>query len=107
MPPGTGNELDEYRLDINGLRAVAVLAVMVNHFSRPMLPSGNLGVDLFFVILAMLLQPRLAAINQLVSSSFSLIFMQSEPSGYCLPWWHASFLRQFLFVFSIPGPRLI
>jgi peptidoglycan/LPS O-acetylase OafA/YrhL len=50
MPPGTGNELDEYRLDINGLRAVAVLAVMVNHFSRPMLPSGNLGVDLFFVI---------------------------------------------------------
>ena len=42
--------LEEYRLDINGLRAVAVLAVIVNHFSRFILPAGNLGVDLFFVI---------------------------------------------------------
>jgi peptidoglycan/LPS O-acetylase OafA/YrhL len=42
--------LEEYRLDINGLRAIAVLAVIVNHFSRFILPAGNLGVDLFFVI---------------------------------------------------------
>jgi len=50
MPAENEKGLDEYRLDINGLRAVAVLAVIVNHFSRSILPAGNLGVDLFFVI---------------------------------------------------------
>jgi len=33
MPVGNEKGLDEYRLDIDGLRAVAVLAVIVNHFS--------------------------------------------------------------------------
>ena len=39
-----------YRYDINGLRAVAVIAVIVNHFNRDILPLGYLGVDLFFLI---------------------------------------------------------
>lgn len=41
---------DGYRKDIDGLRAVAVVAVIVNHFSATLLPSGFLGVDVFFVI---------------------------------------------------------
>lgn len=40
----------EYLASIDGLRAVAVLAVIVNHISRDVLPSGYLGVDIFFVI---------------------------------------------------------
>ena len=39
-----------YRPDIDGLRAVAVLSVMLFHFDRGLLPSGYLGVDIFFVI---------------------------------------------------------
>ncbi len=39
-----------FRLDINGLRAFAVIAVIVNHFNKQILPSGYLGVDIFFVI---------------------------------------------------------
>ena len=39
-----------YRPDINGLRALAVVAVIINHFGSPLLPSGYLGVDVFFVI---------------------------------------------------------
>ncbi len=39
-----------YRLDIQGLRALAVLAVIINHFSKTFLPNGFLGVDIFFVI---------------------------------------------------------
>jgi peptidoglycan/LPS O-acetylase OafA/YrhL len=50
MPAENDKGLDEYRLDINGLRAVSVVAVIANHFSRSILPAGNLGVDLFFVI---------------------------------------------------------
>jgi peptidoglycan/LPS O-acetylase OafA/YrhL len=40
----------EYRPEIDGLRALAVTAVIVGHFSQTLLPSGYLGVDVFFVI---------------------------------------------------------
>jgi len=39
-----------YRPKIDGLRAFAVLAVIVNHLNKKILPSGYLGVDIFFVI---------------------------------------------------------
>ena len=39
-----------YRSDIDGLRALAVLAVIANHLPEKYLPSGFLGVDVFFVI---------------------------------------------------------
>ncbi len=39
---------NKYRKDIDGLRAVAVLAVIFFHFGY--LPNGYLGVDVFFVI---------------------------------------------------------
>lgn len=39
-----------YRPEIDGLRALAVLAVIINHFNKNILPSGYLGVDIFFVI---------------------------------------------------------
>lgn len=39
-----------YRPDIDGLRAVAVIAVIINHFNKNILASGYLGVDIFFVI---------------------------------------------------------
>ena len=40
----------EYRKDIDGLRAIAVVAVIINHLSHGALPGGYLGVDIFFVI---------------------------------------------------------
>ena len=40
----------KYRPEIDGLRALAVLAVIINHFNKDFLPSGYLGVDIFFVI---------------------------------------------------------
>ena len=40
----------KYRSEIDGLRAFAVLAVIINHFNEKILPSGYLGVDIFFVI---------------------------------------------------------
>jgi peptidoglycan/LPS O-acetylase OafA/YrhL len=39
-----------YRPEIDGLRALAVISVIVHHFNRNILPSGYLGVDIFFVI---------------------------------------------------------
>jgi peptidoglycan/LPS O-acetylase OafA/YrhL len=39
-----------YRADIDALRAIAVVAVIVFHVSPGFLPGGFLGVDVFFVI---------------------------------------------------------
>ncbi len=39
-----------YRSEIDGLRAFAILAVIINHFNKDILPNGYLGVDVFFVI---------------------------------------------------------
>lgn len=39
-----------YRPDVDGLRAVAVSAVIVYHYFDDFVPSGFLGVDVFFVI---------------------------------------------------------
>jgi peptidoglycan/LPS O-acetylase OafA/YrhL len=40
----------EYRPDIDGLRAVSILLVVVFHAFPALLPDGYLGVDVFFVI---------------------------------------------------------
>ena len=39
-----------FRYDINGIRALAVLSVVIYHFLPESLPGGFVGVDVFFVI---------------------------------------------------------
>jgi peptidoglycan/LPS O-acetylase OafA/YrhL len=46
----------QYRPDIDGLRAIAVIAVIVHHLSAALLPGGFVGVDIFFVISGYLTQ---------------------------------------------------
>ena len=41
---------NNFRRDINGLRALAVISVVLFHFSPDLLPGGFAGVDVFFVI---------------------------------------------------------
>ena len=46
----TASTTVEYRPAIDGLRAVAVLAVFLFHLNRRWLPGGFVGVDIFFVV---------------------------------------------------------
>jgi peptidoglycan/LPS O-acetylase OafA/YrhL len=49
-----------YRPEIDGLRALAVIAVIIHHFNKNSLPSGYLGVDIFFVISGFVITSALA-----------------------------------------------
>ena len=51
----------QYRPEIDGIRAFAVIAVLINHFNEDFLPGGFLGVDIFFVISGYVITSSLSA----------------------------------------------
>lgn len=61
----------KYREDINGLRAWAVIAVLLFHFSLIGLPGGFIGVDIFFVISGYLMTAIIIGGHE--KGSFSII----------------------------------
>lgn len=66
MTPKTGQ-----RNDIQGFRALAVLAVIAFHVDRNLLPAGFLGVDIFLVISGYLITDII--LRQQQSGTFSLL----------------------------------
>src|SRR4051812_15686842 len=61
--------MSAYRPDIDGLRAVAVSAVVLFHAFPNMLPGGFVGVDVFFVISGYLISTII--LNEIGDSRFS------------------------------------
>jgi peptidoglycan/LPS O-acetylase OafA/YrhL len=59
----------EYRAEIDGLRAIAVLAVLAHHVDQRLLPGGYVGVDVFFVISGFLITSILS--RDLEAGNFS------------------------------------
>lgn len=59
-----------YRPDIDGLRAVSVLSVILFHLESSLLPGGFSGVDVFFVISGFLITSGLR--SELASETFSV-----------------------------------
>ena len=61
---------ESYRSDIDGLRAVAVIAVFLHHLNTSLLPGGFVGVDIFFVISGYLITSQV--FQEVRQGSFSL-----------------------------------
>lgn len=59
-----------YRADIDGLRALAILPVVLYHAGLPMLDGGFVGVDVFFVISGFLITSLI--VKDLQAGQFSL-----------------------------------
>lgn len=60
-----------FRYDINGLRALAVIAVLIFHYNHSLLQGGFTGVDVFFVISGYLMTSII--LRGLNNNSFSLL----------------------------------
>ncbi|MGV7220297.1 MAG: acyltransferase family protein [Nitrospinales bacterium] len=63
-----------YRPEIDGLRAIAVCAVIIHHFDKSLLPGGYLGVDIFFVISGYVITSSLLARDHKTFKAFILEF---------------------------------
>lgn len=61
---------NQYRPDIDGLRAIAVLSVLIHHLSASLLPGGFVGVDIFFVISGYLITSQIY--KEICDGTFSI-----------------------------------
>jgi peptidoglycan/LPS O-acetylase OafA/YrhL len=61
----------KYRADVDGLRAIAILFVLVYHGGLTLFPSGFIGVDIFFVISGFLITTIIH--GSLENNQFSLM----------------------------------
>jgi len=62
---------NNYRADIDGLRSVAIIAVIIFHAFPTILPGGFVGVDVFFVISGFLISSII--FKEYAENKFSLI----------------------------------
>jgi peptidoglycan/LPS O-acetylase OafA/YrhL len=72
-----------HRADIDGLRAIAIIPVVLEHAGAPIFPGGFVGVDVFFVISGFLITGILR--REMASGSFSLTRFYERRARRLLP----------------------
>ena len=93
-----------YRADIDGLRALAVLGVMLFHLGVSAFPGGYVGVDVFFVISGFLIT-RLIRDEIQRSGSFSFSNFYMRRARRILPALFFTFAVTFAFAFALFSPN--
>jgi len=72
---------DNYRPDIDGLRAFAVLSVVLYHAFPKEVRGGYVGVDIFFVISGFLISSILFAEMTEGRFSFTIFYGRAHPAN--------------------------
>ncbi|MGX3067468.1 acyltransferase family protein, partial [Ursidibacter arcticus] len=90
----------QHRNDIDGLRAIAILSVILFHINHQWLPGGFLGVDIFFVISGYLITSIIY--TDLINNNFTFSHFYQKRIRRILPafffvMFSAIFLGLFLF----------
>ncbi len=75
--------IPKYRPDIDGLRAVAVLSVVLYHVGSSLFSGGYVGVDVFFVISGYLITTII--VKEIASGSFSIARFYERRARRILP----------------------
>ena len=70
---------------IDGLRAIAVTAVIFYHLGFAWIPGGFLGVDLFFVISGYVITRPLTALNRSTEITSGTSSWFATHSWFCTP----------------------
>lgn len=86
----------KFRLDINGLRAIAIIGVVLFHFNHEWLSGGFSGVDVFFVISGFLMTSII--FRGIENNSFSLFKFYVDRANRIIP--ALAFLCLILLVFG-------
>ena len=73
----------QYRREVDGLRALAVLPVLLFHAGFQSFSGGYIGVDVFFVISGYLITSII--INELQAGTFSLVKFYERRARRILP----------------------
>jgi len=103
------NKYQIYRPEIDGLRAISVLAVIFYHaeitlFEKPFFSGGFIGVDIFFVISGYLITKII--LNELKNTkNFSFLNFYKRRARRILPILFFVMLVSFPFVFSFVIPN--
>lgn len=92
-----------YRPDIDGLRALAVLSVILFHINPNYMPSGFLGVDIFFVISGYLITSIIY--REMVEGTFSFANFYNRRIKRILPVFFVVLFVGLIVVWSIFLPR--
>jgi peptidoglycan/LPS O-acetylase OafA/YrhL len=92
-----------FRKDINGLRAIAVIAVVLFHFNALWMPGGFAGVDVFFVISGFLMTGII--FRGIEQESFSLLKFYVSRANRIIPALAVLCLALFIFGWFYIAPH--
>lgn len=89
----------DYRPDIDGLRALAVLAVVIYHFDPNLIIGGFLGVDIFFVISGYLITKIIS--YEILNNTFSYKNFYLRRIKRILPSFYTVLILTLIFAFFL------
>jgi peptidoglycan/LPS O-acetylase OafA/YrhL len=92
-----------YRPDIDGIRAIAILSVVLYHAALPSITGGFTGVDIFFVISGYLIGGHI--FSEVRSGSFSFLRFYQRRAKRILPAFYAVLIFTILASMFLLSPR--